>query len=84
MSLAAFFVTADVQAQEAEGSTQIYDRAYFERYDTVTAEDMVRRVPTPFASGPVRRRNAALEPAGMHSRRPADVKAPSRADRINA
>ncbi len=45
MSLAAFFVTAGVQAQEAEGSTQIYDRAYFERYDTVTAEDMVRRVP---------------------------------------
>ena len=45
MSLAAFFVTAGVQAQEAEGSTQVYDRAYFERYDTVTAEDMVRRVP---------------------------------------
>lgn len=44
-SLAAFFMAADVRAQEAAGSTQVYERAYFERYDTVTAEDMVRRVP---------------------------------------
>lgn len=45
MSLAAFFVTAEALAQDSAGSTQVYDRAYFERYDTVTAEDMVRRVP---------------------------------------
>lgn len=31
-------------------TTQVYDRAYFERYDTVTAEDMVRRVP---GTGPI-------------------------------
>ena len=44
LSLAAFFVATDVRAQDAS-STQVYDRAYFEKYDTVTAEDMVRRVP---------------------------------------
>jgi hypothetical protein len=38
-------MAAEVRAQDAAGSTQVYDRAYFERYDTVTAEDMVRRVP---------------------------------------
>lgn len=37
-------------AQEGASSTQVYDRAYFERYDTVTAEDMVRRVP---GTGPI-------------------------------
>jgi hypothetical protein len=44
LSLAALFVATDVRAQDAS-STQVYDRAYFEKYDTVTAEDMVRRVP---------------------------------------
>ncbi|MGE4063765.1 MAG: TonB-dependent receptor plug domain-containing protein [Rhodospirillaceae bacterium] len=45
ISLAAFFMAAEVRAQESGASTQVYDRAYFEKYDTVTAEDMVRRVP---------------------------------------
>ncbi len=45
ISLAAFFMAADVRAQDVTSSTQVYDRAYFEKYDTVTAEDMVRRVP---------------------------------------
>ena len=44
LSLAAIFVATDVRAQDTS-STQVYDRAYFEKYDTVTAEDMVRRVP---------------------------------------
>ena len=37
-------------AAQTPATTQVYDRAYFEKYDTVTAEDMVRRVP---GTGPI-------------------------------
>lgn len=43
--LSAFLFGGPATAQDSGGSTQVYDRAYFERYDTVTAEDMVRRIP---------------------------------------
>lgn len=50
LCLAAFFAAGPVRAQDGGSSTQIYDRAYFEKYDTVSAEDMVRRVP---GTGPI-------------------------------
>lgn len=42
---AAIFISADVRAQTGTDAPQVFDRSYFERYDVVTAEDMVRRVP---------------------------------------
>lgn len=48
--LAAFVAAPAARAQDGASSTQVYDRAYFEKYDTVTAEDMVRRVP---GAGPI-------------------------------
>jgi outer membrane receptor for ferrienterochelin and colicins len=36
---------ADAPQAGAESSTQVFDREFFARYDTVNAEDMVRRVP---------------------------------------
>lgn len=42
--------SAPASAAEDSATTQVYDRAYFERYDVVTAEDMVRRVP---GTGPI-------------------------------
>src|SRR6478609_7174081 len=55
LRLALFFasvpaVVPALAAEEAPSTTQVYDRAYFEKYDTVTAEDMVRRVP---GTGPI-------------------------------
>ncbi len=41
---ATLFISTEVRAQDS-GAPQVFDRAYFERYDVVTAEDMVRRVP---------------------------------------
>lgn len=55
LRLALFFASVSaavpvLAAEEAPSTTQVYDRAYFEKYDTVTAEDMVRRVP---GTGPI-------------------------------
>ncbi len=40
----ALLMAGEAHAMEA-ASTQVFDRAYFEKYDAVTAEDMLRRVP---------------------------------------
>ena len=43
--LAICFLAVAAYGQDPASSTQVYDRTYFEKYDVVTAEDMVRRVP---------------------------------------
>lgn len=42
--LAAVLICADARGQEA-GDTQVFDRAYFAKYDVVNAEDMLIRLP---------------------------------------
>jgi len=41
----ALATTAPARAMDAPSSTQVFDRAYFERYEAVNAEDMLLRVP---------------------------------------